>query len=58
MRKHCFSVVEWENAFLTREEDIANFRGYCEALDIVDLNPKEFFNIAWELSLNISRKEK
>ena len=55
MKRHCFLVVEWENAFLTREEDIANFRGYCEALDIEELNPKEFFKIAWELQLNIRR---
>ena len=55
MKKHAFPVKEWERAFLRSEEDITLFKGYCEALDISELNPIEFFNIAYELKLNIRR---
>ena len=57
-KKHAFPVKEWEATFLSNDVDIANFNGYCDAMDLTELNPKEFFNIAWLLKLKIRKGDK
>lgn len=58
MKRHAFPISEWEDYFLKNENDRANFEGYCDAMDLTELNPKEFFNIAWILSLDIRKENK